>query len=581
MKKIWVTALCAAALGLGGCERQSGQEHSGQEHSGEGVTGSVQPEQAAAQPRSTTVQLNQAALAQFEQDLHRHTAVLSADEFEGRAPATPGGEKTINYLQQEFAALGLEPGNGDSYFQRVPVAEITTDPTAQLRIKAEGYTADLAYGTEMVVFTQQQKERIAIEDSELVFVGYGINAPERDWNDYAGIDVAGKTVVILVNDPGFITQDPAHFTGNAMTYYGRWTYKYEEAARQGAAAALVIHDTAPAAYPWEVVPNSWSGPQIHLQRADKGESKLPVEAWIHLQPATELLRAAGLDYDTLKREAAQPGFKAIPLNAAASFSLQNSIRYVESRNVIAKISGSERADEVVIYMAHWDHLGRDTSLEGDQIYNGAVDNATGTAALLALGRVFKAAPPQRTVMFMAVTAEESGLLGSKFYGENPIYPHNKTVGAINIDAMGSIGPVRDVTVIGHGFNQLQDYLARHAQKQGRYIVPDQNAEKGFYYRSDHFSLAKHGVPALYAEGGHDSVAHGKEWGKQQQDDYTANRYHKPGDEYHEEMDLSGAAQDLELYFYIGSDLANSNDWPGWNAGSEFKLIREKSRAELK
>lgn len=551
MRKALLIGLCAAILGLAGCDRR------------ESVV--------------ATVEAQQARMAQFEKDLHRHVEVLAADEFEGRAPATPGGEKTVSYLQQAFVALGLEPGNGESYFQRVPVAKITTAPSAQLRIKAAGYEASLEYGAQMVVFTQRQQQVIQVQDSELVFVGYGINAPERNWNDYADIDVSGKTVVILVNDPGFITQDPGHFTGNAMTYYGRWTYKYEEAARQGAAAALVIHDTAPASYPWGVVENSWTGPQIHLQSADQGASKLAVEGWIHRQPATALLQSAGLDYEALKQRAAQPGFRAIALNATASFNLQNTIRYDESRNVIAKLTGSERPDEYVVYMAHWDHLGRDSSREGDQIFNGAVDNATGTAALLTLAREFRSAPLQRSLLFMALTAEESGLLGSKYYGENPIYPHSKTVAAINMDALGAIGAVRDVTVIGYGFNQLQDYLQTYAEQQGRYLVPDQNAEKGFYYRSDHFSLARHGVPALYAEGGYDSIEHGKEWGKAQQEDYITNRYHKPGDEYHAEMDLSGAAQDIELYFLVGRHLGNSNDWPHWYEGSEFKRIREASR----
>jgi len=517
---------------------------------------------------------------QFEKELHQHIKVLASDEFEGRAPATPGEEKTGEYLKGEFLALGMEPGNGSSFFQPVPVAEILTDPTASIELQGKGYQASLAYSTQMMVFTQRQQTQIDIDNSDMVFVGYGINAPERHWNDYADLDVRGKTVVILVNDPGFATQDPALFNGNAMTYYGRWDYKYEEAARQGAAAALIIHDTAPAAYPWEVVSNSWSGPQIHLQAEDKGASKLKVEGWLHLASATALLRAAGLDYDTLKMSAAKPGFKSIPLEITASTHLKNSIRNAESKNVIAKITGSEFPDEYMVYMAHWDHLGRDPSREGDQIFNGAVDNASGTAGLLALARVFKEVKPKRSVLFMAVTAEESGLLGSQFYAENPIYPLSQTVGAINMDALSSIGLVNDVQVIGYSFNQLEDYLTKYVTEQNRYIVPDQNTEKGYYFRSDHFSLAKYGVPALYAEGGVDSVVHGKAWGEQHQKEYTADRYHKPGDEYHADMDLSGAAQDLVLFLAVGNDLANSRDWPEWKEGSEFKLIREKSRSGL-
>ncbi len=537
------------------------------------TSGPVASAASAGQPSAQRV-------ARFEEMLHKHTKILASDAFEGRAPATEGEEKTVNYLQQAFAGLGLKPGNGDSYFQPVPVAEITVDPSVTFEIEGGGYSASLKYGPQMMVFTQRQQEVIEIKDSEMVFVGYGINAPEKNWNDYAGLDVRGKTVVILVNDPGFTTQDPAHFNGNAMTYYGRWTYKYEEAARQGAAAALIIHETAPAAYPWEVVANSWAGPQINLQSPDKGASKLQAEGWLPLEQARALLKASGQDYDSLKQAAARPGFKPIPLKTTLSTRLQNKIRYDRSRNVIAKLEGTRYPDEYIVYMAHWDHLGRDPSRDGDQIFNGAIDNATGTAGLLALAQAYQTAKPERSVVFISVTAEESGLLGSRYYGENPIYPLNKTVAAINMDALGSIGPVKDITVIGYGFNQMQDYLAKYADLQDRYLVPDQNAEKGYYFRSDHFSLAKFGVPALYAEGGVDSVEHGKEWGRQQQEQYTAERYHKPADEYHQGLDLSGAAQDLELYYLIGNQLANSRDWPAWSEGSEFKLIREKSRSGM-
>ncbi len=537
------------------------------------TSGPVASAASAGQPSAQRV-------ARFEETLHKHTKILASDAFEGRAPATEGEEKTVNYLQQAFAGLGLKPGNGDSYFQQVPVAEITVDPSVTFEIEGGGYSASLKYGPQMMVFTQRQQEVIEIKDSEMVFVGYGINAPEKNWNDYAGLDVRGKTVVILVNDPGFTTQDPAHFNGNAMTYYGRWTYKYEEAARQGAGAALIIHETAPAAYPWEVVANSWAGPQINLQSPDKGASKLQAEGWLPLEQAKSLLKASGQDYDSLKQAAARPGFKPIPLKTTLSTRLQNKIRYDRSRNVIAKLEGTRYPDEYIVYMAHWDHLGRDPSRDGDQIFNGAIDNATGTAGLLALAQAYQTAKPERSVVFISVTAEESGLLGSRYYGENPIYPLNKTVAAINMDALGSIGPVKDITVIGYGFNQMQDYLAKYADLQDRYLVPDQNAEKGYYFRSDHFSLAKFGVPALYAEGGVDSVEHGKEWGRQQQEQYTAERYHKPADEYHQGLDLSGAAQDLELYYLIGNQLANSRDWPAWSEGSEFKLIREKSRSGM-
>lgn len=561
MKGVLIATISIGWLGLAACGQQEAPEKT-----------TVKPQQSAV----NEAQPNSERIAQFNQTIHRHLKVLAADEFEGRAPATPGGKKTINYLKQQFESMGLSPGNGDSFLQRVPVAEIITDPAVHISLSAADYSDNLAYGKQMMVATQQQQPLIEVKDSDMVFVGYGINAPERNWNDYAGLDVRGKTVVILVNDPGFITQDPDNFNGNAMTYYGRWTYKYEEAARQGAAAALIIHETAPAGYPWEVVANSWSGPQIHLQAADKGASKAQVEGWLHLDAAKALLASAGLDHDTLKRQAAQPGFKAIPLNAQASMTLENQIRYDESYNVIAKLEGTEQPDEYFIYMAHWDHLGRDPSREGDQIFNGAIDNGTGTAALLALAEAFKNQPTERTLLFIAVTAEESGLLGSKYYGENPIYPLNQTVGAINMDAMNALGPVKDLVVIGDGFNQIQNYLTPFLQQQGRYAVPDEHAEKGYYFRSDHFSLAKFGVPALFAEGGNDSVEHGKEWGRKQQDDYTANRYHKPSDEYSKDMDLRGAAMDVDLFFSVGQALANSDNWPQWNEGSEFKAIREAS-----
>ncbi len=568
MNRVLIAGICICVLLLAGC----GQQEAPNRHEVPKETAAEPPKQQS----SNEVQPNSERIARFNQRMHRHLKVLASDEFEGRAPATPGGKKTIAYLEQQFKALGLAPGNGESYQQRVPVAEITTDPAAKISVSGKGIDTEFSYGAQMMVTTQQQQPVIEVKDSDMVFVGYGINAPERNWNDYAGMDVKGKTVVILVNDPGFTTQDPNHFNGNAMTYYGRWTYKYEEAARQGAAAALIIHDTAPAAYPWEVVENSWSGAQIHLQTEDKGASKLKVEGWLNLDSAKTVLQAAGLDYDTVKETAAQPGFKAVPLNAKASVTLNNTIRYDESNNVIAKLEGTTRPDEYLIYMGHWDHLGRDPNREGDQIFNGAVDNGTGTVALLALAEEFKDERPERSILFLAVTAEESGLLGSKYYGENPIYPLNQTVGAINMDAMNAMGPVKDLVVIGDGFNQIQDYLEPFLKEQGRYIVPDENAEKGYYFRSDHFSLAKFGVPALNAEGGSNSVEHGKEWGRQQQDDYTANRYHKPADEYSEDMDLRGAAMDVDLFYSVGQTLANSDDWPGWNEGSEFKAIREAS-----
>lgn len=517
--------------------------------------------------------------SEVEAILHQHIAILASDEYEGRAPATPGEEKTINYLQQQFEALGIAPGNGDSYFQSVSVTETTTASDAVLTMKGSNYEASFDYAEGMIVGSQQQIASIGVLDSDVVFVGYGVVAPERNWNDYAGIDVSGKTVVILVNDPGYATQDPELFNGNAMTYYGRWTYKYEEAARQGAAAALIVHETGPAGYGWEVVSSSWSGPQIGLQAANLNLDRVEVEGWLTLDSAEALFAGAGLDYQELKSAAAQRGFTAVPMaDIKASVTIENSVRVSESQNVIAMIPGTERPEETIIYTGHWDHLGVNAELPGDNIYNGAVDNATGTAALLALARLHsQQAPPARSIVFLAVTAEESGLLGSQWYAEHPIFPLSKTIANINMDAMNTNGPTKDIVVVGHGSSELENYLEEAVSKQGRYIVPEPTPERGYFYRSDHFNFAKVGVPALYVESGEDSVEHGREWGAEQSQDYTDNRYHAPSDEYDPQWNLAGAAQDIFLYFDIATKLSRETTFPNWFEGNEFKSIRDSSR----
>ena len=514
--------------------------------------------------------------SEIEAMLHQHIAVLASDEFEGRAPATPGEEKTINYLQSEFEALGIDPGNGDSYFQSVSVTEITTANDAVLIFSGSNYDVELEYATEMIVGSQQQIPTTSIVDSELVFVGYGVVAPERDWNDYADIDVVGKTVVILVNDPGYATQDPDVFNGNAMTYYGRWTYKYEEAARQGAAGALIVHETGPAGYGWEVVSGSWSGPQIGLQADNLNSDKNDIEGWLTLNSAEALFAGAGLNYQQLKATAAQPGFTAVPLgDVTASVAIQNSVRTSLSQNVIAMIPGTERPTETIIYTAHWDHLGVNAEILGDNIYNGAADNATGTAALLAMAKMHAdAGPAPRSVVFLAVTAEESGLLGSRWYTEHPVFPLATTVANINIDVLNTYGPMHDIVVVGNGSSELEAYLEEAATAQGRYIVEEPNPERGYYYRSDHFNFAKAGVPALYAESGEDSVEFGKEWGAEQAQDYNENRYHAPSDEYDPNWNLEGAAQDILLYFDVASKLSRESSFPNWLKGNEFKGIRD-------
>ncbi len=512
-------------------------------------------------------------------DLHTHIAELASDAYEGRAPATPGEEKTIDYLKKTFTSLGLQPGNKGSFLQKVPVTEITTDSNLSLNLAGKNYQIALKYGTEMMVSTQQQIEKLQITDSELMFVGYGIVAPERNWNDYANIDVIGKTVIILVNDPGYATQDPEIFNGNAMTYYGRWTYKYEEAARQGAAAAFIVHETGAAGYPWEVVSGSWSGPQITLQDKNLNADKNKIEGWLTLESATALFSGAGLNFPELKKTAASANFKAIAMaDIKASITLNNNIRNSESNNVIARILGTTRSEETIVYTAHWDHLGRKDELEGDQIYNGAADNASGVAGLLALAKQYAELPkaPERSIVFLAVTAEESGLLGSKWYGEHPVYPLAKTVANINMDNLNLYGSMKDVVVVGHGSSELEDYLAEAAKLQGRYLSPEPTPEKGYFYRSDHFNFAKHGVPALYAEGGNDSFAHGMEWGKAQAQDYIDNRYHKPSDEYNPDWDLNGAIDDLGLYFAVGYKISQETTFPNWYDGNEFRTIRDQS-----
>jgi len=535
---------------------------------------------------SATLVWSQAAAAltadeQVQKDLHFHIAELAQDTYAGREPGTAGEEMTIDWLVKHFAALGAKPGNGDSWLQEVAITAVTTDPAAVLAIRGDAFNADWAYGEEMMVSTQQQVATTGIADSELVFVGYGINAPERGWNDYAGVDVTGKTVVVLINDPGFATQDPALFNGNAMTYYGRWDYKYAEAARQGAAGALIVHETDAAAYPWEVVRNSWSGAKIGLTAENRHRDKLAVEGWIPLAQAQRLFAAAGRDYAADKAAAAQADFEAVALGGMqASVTLNNSLSDRMSHNVAALVPGSQHSDEVIIYTAHWDHLGVRPSDAGDNIYNGASDNASGVAGLLALARQFLTGgePPERSVLFLAVTAEESGLLGSKFYAENPLFPPEKTVANFNMDniAAGNLGRTRDVAVVGYGNSELEDYLLRAAQRQGRVVVQEPYPEKGSYYRSDHFSLAKVGIPALYLTNATDSVEHGKAWGDARLRDYVANHYHKPSDEYDPAWDLSGAAQEVLLLLEMGRELASNRDFPEWRDGVEFKAAREAS-----
>lgn len=508
-----------------------------------------------------------------------YVSTLAADDFEGRAPGTEGGRKTIDYLVQTFTDLGLEPGYGDSYLQPVPMIELTNAERSNLSIDLEDGEMTLSYPDQMVINSLRLgTDPHGVEDSELVFVGYGIVAPEYDWNDYADLDVEGKTVVMLVNDPGFATGNEDLFNGRAMTYYGRWTYKYEEAARQGAAAALVVHETEPASYPWEVVVNSWSGTEFVLA-SDESAPRVALEGWLTVDSARDLFSSAGQDYDELKAQAKEPGFEWVSLDTTMDAQVRNEMDRSKSYNVLARIPGTERPDEAVIYMAHWDHLGRDPEVSGSAgVYNGAIDNATGVAGILEIARMnMQAGPAERTQLFAAVTLEESGLLGSAQYANDPVYAPGDTAAAVNMDALTVIGPTRDVTVVGYGSSELEDILAEAAERQGRTTQPEPSPEGGSYYRSDHFNLAKIGIPALYAKGGLDHRDKGREYGLEQQAEYRDKRYHKPADTYSEDWDLRGVAEDLELFYSVGREVADSDRWPEWYDGNEFKAIRESSQ----
>ena len=507
-------------------------------------------------------------------------STLSSDEFEGRAPGTEGGQLTKNFISQTFQDFNLDPIDGN-YFLEVPTSELTLKDSSYLTLSFRGNDRKMITGKEVVFWTKQTREYRKIRDSEVVFVGYGIVAPEYNWNDYEEVDVKGKTVVILVNDPGFATGKLRLFNGRSMTYYGRWTYKFEEAARQGAAAAIIVHEEEPAAYPWSVVENSWQGPQLDLQRDDLGADRVILEGWIRDHTLNDVLNFTGFNYEALKEIALEKTFSAFPLRGLTlSSEIHNKVRYLQSHNIAAVKKGSVRPDEYILFMAHWDHLGVMDSIKPgeDNIANGAVDNATGVAAVLEFAKRFSQIDTDRSIMFLAVTLEESGLLGSEYFAKYPPIDLTNIVAGFNYDAILPTGLTKDMVVVGYGASELEDLLENELEKSGRYVNPDPNPEKGYFYRSDHISLAKRGVPMLYADGGFDLVKGGKEAGFLIEEQYRLDAYHGVADEYDESWDLAGLNQSIDVIFNISNELANSSQWPNWYEGNEFKSIRDLSRA---
>jgi Zn-dependent M28 family amino/carboxypeptidase len=517
-------------------------------------------------------------------EMLRHIQVLASDAYEGRGPGTKGEDMTISYLSGEFQRLNLQPGNPDgSYIQKVPLVGFTTKAKGAFRIGEK--TFDLKFPDDWVGVSRRSVPEVSVKDSDVVFVGYGVVAPEYDWDDYKGVDVKGKTIVMLVNDPAVPDPndpnklDESLFKGKAMTYYGRWTYKYEIATQKGAAAAILIHEEIPAGYPYEVVSGSWGRENFDIPTADKNAGRPAVEAWIHLNKAKELLTACGQDFDTLKKAAVRKDFKPIELSAKADFSASNTIRQIQSRNAVAKIVGSDPklGDQFVVYTAHWDHLGKDSTLKGDQIFNGAADNASGVAALLEIAESFTRVnpAPKRSILFLIVTAEEKGLLGAKYYASRPLYPLEKTVANINMDVINLWGRTKDITSVGYGSSTLDDVLTTLAKSRGRVVQPDTEPEKGLYYRSDHFEFAKMGVPALDPKGGMSYIGKSPDYGKQKRDQYTKHDYHKVSDEVKSNWDLTGAVEDARLLFAVGYRVANDPAMPTWKPGTEFKAKREE------
>jgi Zn-dependent M28 family amino/carboxypeptidase len=571
----YTTGLCvsmlAASMFAAGC--------GGAEQPAPPASAASQPAAAPAPPTPL------ASLPKIEpQAILDRIKVLGSDEFQGRKPGTKGEDLTVQYLETEFKKLGLKPGNTDgTYIQKVPLVGITAKPTKPLTISKDGAKQTIRWRDEMVAWTKHVADASSIEDSDMIFAGYGVEAPEFNWDDFKGVDVKGKTIIVLVNDPAVPDPsdpkklDPKTFGGDAMTYYGRWTYKFEEGARKGAAGILIVHETGPAGYPFSVVQGNLSE-KFDLVTPDKNMGRAAIEGWVTLDAAKKILKMAGQDFDTLKKQAATREFKPVPLGLKASLAIHNTMRTIDSRNVVARLEGSDpvHKDEYVVYSAHWDHYGIGTPVKGDNIYNGALDNASGVAAVLEIARAFTQVKPapKRSILFLMVTAEEQGLLGSQYYAVTPIYPLEKTVANINIDGVNQWGRTSDLVLVGLGASELDDYVKTAAAEQNRTVRPDAEPEKGFYYRSDHFNFAKQGVPALDPDTGTVFVGKPPEYGKQKRDEYTNNDYHQPSDQVKPDWDLTGAADDADLFFAVGYRVANADKFPEWTAGNEFKAKRD-------
>ena len=549
---------------------------------------SREAEAPTATPRaqqSSATKLAVAAMPRIEsQPILEHIKVLSGDDFQGRLPGTAGEEKTVQYLEKKFAELGLKPGNTDgTYVQKVPLVGLTPSEAQPLVVMKGAQKRAFKWSDDYVAFTKHVADTASLANTEMVFVGYGVVAPDYNWDDFKGLDVKGKTIVVLVNDPQVPdAADPSKldakvFNGNAMTYYGRWTYKYEEAARRGAAGVLIVHETGPAGYPFSVV-QGFLGERFDLVTPDKNMGRANIEGWVSLDTAKTLLKMAGQDFDALKKRAQTREFKPVPLGLTASLGIKNAMRTVESRNVLAKLDGSDPQlkNEYVVYSAHWDHLGVVKPVDGDDINNGAIDNASGVATLLEIAKAFTQVQPQprRSILFLMVTAEEQGLLGSQYYSVTPVYPLDKTVANINMDGVNQWGRTKDITVIGMGASDLDDYLRDAADEQGRTLRPDPEPEKGFYYRSDHFNFAKQGVPALYTDSGIEFIGKDPAYGQKKRDEYTEHDYHAPSDEIKPDWDLAGAVEDAQLLLAVGYRVANADKFPELKAGNEFRAKRE-------